>query len=198
MPTKTSILLLLVLLSSAALAVEIPRTSVILHGGVNALNMKPGKDSSIIGFKPSFPGIYFKVSGEAYMNARDFVHFDLNLSYNEAVMDNGYARISRLCMNYGFGKTYKVVKFTVSPGLCYSTIGYQNEASKKSLMENRFSPSLGLQTGLIIYQTPYQYLGLFIEGSLMIAKPSRCIHQLSAGIAWKPSFRKVEQGAAMP
>jgi hypothetical protein len=179
-------------------AMEVPRTAVIIHIGGNALNMKPFKDTSINAFRVSYPGFYAKVAGESYYNATDFVHFDLGMSLNRAAMEHGYARISRLVMNYGFGKTLERVKFTLSPGLCYSQMAYQNEANNRTMTETRFSPSLALQTDLILYKSQYNYLGIFAEGSIMIAEPKRCVHQLAIGLSWKPSFRKNDVDPVAP
>ena len=195
---KNFLAFLLVLVSSITMAVEIPRSMIILHVAANKLYMKPLSDSSVNEFRIVSPGLYFKVSGEAYMSATRFMHVDLGLSLNRGVMKDGYFRTSRLCMNYGIGKTFERFKFTLSPGLCYSQVAYTNEAINHSIMESRFSPSLGLQTDIILYKTQYKYLGLFIEGSLMIAKPSRCIHQLAAGISWKPSFTKEKPPVVAP
>ncbi len=195
---KTFLILLLALVSSYSRAVEVPRSDLIVHIGVNRLSMQAALDSSINGFRLNYPGFYAKLSGEGYSNATNFVHFDLNLSLNKAKMDNGYARISRLCMNYGFGKTLDRVKFTVSPGLCYSQVAYQNEANSKGVTESRFAPSLALQTDLIILKSTYRYLGLFLEGSFMFAKPTRWVHQVAVGLSWKPSFRKEDRPMVTP
>jgi hypothetical protein len=178
-------------------AIEVPRSNLIIHVGMNNMYLSPVKDTAVDHFRVSFPGLYAKFSGESFSNAVDFVHFDLNLSLNKAVMTNGYGKISRLCFNYGFGKCYERVKFTLSPGLCYSIVGYENQLNKRSILESRFAPSLALQVDLILIKTNYQYLGLFIEGSAMIAKPSRWVHQLAFGISWKPSFRKEDKTAGM-
>ncbi|MDI1234372.1 MAG: hypothetical protein PSX81_08825 [bacterium] len=186
------------LLSIRLGATGVPPSSLILSLGASRISMKPAIDSAINGFKLPKPGVYVKLSGESYFNARDFIHVDLNMSINKGVMDNGYLKESRLCFNYGFGRSFKLVKVSISPGLCYSSVGYENTRTKKSIVETRFAPSLGVQTDLIILSSPYRYLGIFIEGSVMFAKPSRWVHQLAIGIAWKPSFRKPEKDIYLP
>ncbi len=181
-----------------ARAIEVPRSAVIVQLGINGLHMKPVADTSINSFRMSYPGFYGKVTGESYADASNFVHFGLNLSLNRAAMENGYARISRLCMNYGIGKTYDHVKLTLSPGLCYSQVAYQNESLGTTVAETRFSGSLGLQGDLVLINDGFNYLGLFTEASFMIAKPSRWVHQLSFGISWKPVFRKKPTEPSMP
>ena len=176
----------------------VPPSSLILSLGASRIYMQPAKDSSINGFRLPKPGIYVKLSGESYFNARDFVHVDLNMSINKGVIANGYMKESRLCFNYGFGRTYKIAKFSISPGLCYSSVGYENTLSKKSYIETRFAPSLGVQSDLIIFSSDYRYIGLFVEGSLMFATPSRWVHQVTVGLAWKPSFRKPEKDIYLP
>ena len=176
----------------------VPPSSLILSLGASRIYMQPAKDSSINGFRLPKPGIYVKLSGESYFNARDFVHVDLNMSINKGVIANGYMKESRLCFNYGFGRTYKIAKFSISPGLCYSSVGYENTLSKKSYIETRFAPSLGVQSDLIIFSSDYRYIGLFVEGSLMLATPSRWVHQVTVGLAWKPSFRKPEKDIYLP
>jgi len=176
----------------------LPPSSLILSLGASRISMKPAKDSSIGGFKLPKPGIYVKLSAESYFNFRDFVHVDLNMSINKGIMDNGYMKESRLCFNYGFGRTYKMAKFSISPGLCYSSVGYENTLTKKSIVETRFAPSLGMQADLIIVSSDYRYLGLFVEGSIMFATPSRWVHQLTVGLAWKPSFRKPDKDIYLP
>ena len=185
-------------LSANAIGMGAPPSSLILSLGASRIYMQPAKDSSINGFRLPKSGIYVKLSGESYFNARDFVHVDLNMSINKGVIDNGYMKESRLCFNYGFGRTYKIAKFSISPGLCYSSVGYENTLTKKSYIETRFAPSLGVQSDLIIFSSDYRYIGLFVEGSLMFATPSRWVHQVTVGLAWKPSFRKPEKDIYLP
>lgn len=182
----------------SANAISVPPSSLVISLGASRISMKPAKDSSISGFRLPKPGIYVKLSGESYFNARDFVHVDLNMSINKGVMDNGYLKESRLCFNYGFGRTYNLVKITISPGLCYSSVGYENTLTKKSIIETRFAPSIGIQTDLVIFSSTYRYIGLFVEGSAMLATPSRWVHQVAVGLAWKPSFRKPEKDIYLP
>jgi len=195
---KSALILFFLFLSHVTTAIEVPRSEVIISIGGNRLSMKAANDSSIHGFRLNYPGFYAKVSGENYINASNFIHVDLNMSFNRAIMEHGYARTSRLNFNYGFGKMYERVKLSVSPGLCYCQMAYQNDALNKGVTETRFAPSLGFQTDLILFKTEYQYLALFVEGSAMFAKPSRWVHQVSAGICWKPSFRKKEPDMVMP
>jgi hypothetical protein len=195
---KNCLICLILLTGLQAVALSVPRSNLIIHGGVSHLYMTPSKDSSVQGFHLKSPGLYVKLSGETYKNATDFVHFDISLSLNWASMDHGYARVSRMTYSYGIGKTFDRVKFTLSPGLCYSQTGYLNELTGKSVAEARFAPSLGLQTDLVLVNSQYRYLGLFVEGSFMFAVPSRWVHQLSAGISWKPSFRKNDRAPVTP
>lgn len=176
----------------------VPRSDAIIHVGANMLGMRPMKDSAINDFRLKIPGLYVKVSGENYVNGSTFVLVDLNMSFNYGWIQSGYARTSRLVFEYGYGKRFDHFKFSISPGLCYVSAGYLNESREKSLTENRFAPSLAGQADLILYSNTYNYLGLFVELSLMVNKPSRMVNQGVIGIAWKPNFRKVPTAPVGP
>lgn len=191
-------LLVLMILSQFVWAVQGPPSSLIVFVGASRISLKPAKDSAINAFNMIKPGIYVKFSIENYVNSSNFVHLDLNMSINKGAMENGYWRESRLCFNYGFGRTYRFAKISISPGLCYSSVGYENTLTKKSIAETRFAPSLGLQTDFIILKSDYRYLALFVEASAMFAKPARWVQQLAIGIAWRPSFRKPEKDKYLP
>lgn len=182
----------LLLLSGALQAgvVQAPPGRVIISLGGNAISMKPMSDSAVHELSLNYPGFYVKISGEGYVNERRFTHVDLNMSFNNGKIEDGTMRESRLCLNYGVGWTYDVVKLSINPGLCYSSIGYQNNTLNKSVTETRFAPSLGLQIDMILLQKQHQYVALFVEGSAMLAKSSHAVHQIAFGINWQPGFRK--------
>jgi hypothetical protein len=176
----------------------VPPTSIIVSLGANHLFMKAMKDSAIQHFKIHSPGFYIKLSGEDYVSKRNFVHVDLNMSFNQGTIADGTVRATRLCFNYGFGRVYNRVKLILSPGFCYSTVGYHNNAINRSIDESRFAPSLGLQIDFALIKSRYRYLAIFIEGSAMIAKPSRWVQQVALGLNWKPSFKKEDKPIVLP
>jgi hypothetical protein len=180
------------------MAQEVPDGGFFLAIGTSLISMQPTEDSSIRNFRMDDPGFYFKLSFEDYIKKRTFRHLDFNMSFNNGTIDGGIAKESRFCINYGIGWDFDGLKFQLSPGFCYSSIGYNNKALDKSFVDTRFAPSLGIQTDLVLIKTNYTYLALFVEGSAMFTNKSQWVQQLAIGINWQPGFRKEKKGKFVP
>lgn len=160
----------------------------LFHFSPNYLYFNPRKNAGTGKIHLNIPGFYMKVSGENLYKLNSYNRTQISLSLNRGSGEAGLSRTSLISFQTGRGWNSGKAYWYLTPGFSFFSSVYTDTIKNQTFRDSRFAPSLAIQGEITLYDKGRHALRLFTEYNMLIHRPALMIHQICAGINWRPSF----------